>query len=614
MAATYEQQATYTITTNNVYNSRPRPIFRSMEIDMIKKWVDCAAIDIYSTEPENQLRGLITIREILAAEVKFINDIIKYVLDKISGVTFIHFIYQFQWPAHAREASWIISNITYGKSKYVTKFLENKEYTGHLIWSIDQMLKLKVSDFGENAARIVGNLAGDTNQEIKNLVKGFENTLEDAYFLHYNPDSSNAITSNIVWAMSNVVRAGLESDSEHCLDFLIQVVLQHKNNINEFREELKDALWGITYITNKDFPRVYITDSIVGDLIGLFKDSLLRPCAIRVIGNMYSCNSTPITRQTTEFLLNNFNELLELDQSDFDREILWTISNIVADEQYIGIIDPESELFEQLFEYLEIADGKILRELLYVFGNMTEHTKVYHQKLLQYNAIEIITDILRDVKNTEYIKVALYFLDNFDTLEGQNTTALFNILSVMKFYENKDISRLAAELYHKFDRFSQNEDTSDDSMPELESDTESDFVEQEPVHLTSVPPAPPVPVVSPELPRLPTPMPIPSFSLPQTLPVECDQHQHRVPQTLPPLPESEDESEDEHKHESEEGYELVNDIPQPELYKYNNGFYVTNHLFPDGTVGSKFYSYDEGIPINLMSLPIKLEFPFNLTQ
>jgi importin subunit alpha-2 len=387
--------------------------------------------DIYSSNPQDVLSGLVYVRKIsLYSEKKYREMISKpMIVNKL-----VEYLTYVDYPDHQYEAAWCLTNLLASESEISQPIIKNTMVGNYMLVLMKECANTRVRDL---AIWCLGNIAGE-GKKYRNIIigeGGFETLLDilSNGIKHENKDIDGIGTQ--VWALSNLLRYN---------NFPFQRIKQSipvlQTVLNKFSNPgiLSDSLWALYYLSsrrkNKDLMAFINANIINPDFMKFLDNDIMSTPALKLIGNLIA--GSDITTQTvldSGFLKHLPLQLISSDNSKI-KEICWIISNILAgtDNQIKMIID--SNILLLVLKLASTSDCSIKRECVYIFSNLVSNGNCMNiDYIVDLGAIKTLCLMLPSTNCPKMIKIILTALYQI-LCSGKNTFNLEKYIDQIEEY------------------------------------------------------------------------------------------------------------------------------------------------------------------------------------
>jgi importin subunit alpha-1 len=328
-------------------------------------WVIPHSVEYLSTGMRRlRHHGVVLIRKVLSVEKNPpINEVVA-----AGAVAPLARLLQAEFDVEPKlqfEAAWALSNIAAGNSEQTAVVLQ-----ANVVALAVRLLYSTNNDLAEQVAWMLGNLAGD-NSAARDLVTA-AGAMDALVARVDDPSLSAKAVANMTWTMSNLCRGKPHPRLE-----AVKVAIPPLAGLCVHKDEevSTDALWALSYIA--DFGEDALDALLAFDppLVPRFAAALhgtpsqLTP-ALRALGNLVTGNSRH-TRAVTELgFLNSMPFLLAHHKRGVQKEGLWTLSNILADDpKYIAQVLAVPGLWQHVLTHLEGSANDLVKEAAWCVSN-----------------------------------------------------------------------------------------------------------------------------------------------------------------------------------------------------------------------------------------------------
>ncbi|CAD8106015.1 unnamed protein product [Paramecium sonneborni] len=228
----------------------------------------------------------------------------------------------------------------------------------------------------------------------------------------------------IVWALSNLAKG--KPTSKFCTPGLISILSEIIISTDN-EEQLIEVIWGLSYLTQDIYEiHMQIDMKVIQKLTLLLnstKHTLIIP-ALRTIGNILAGNDEQTNQVLQTGVLQSFEKLLQHKKKSVRRDVIWSLSNIVAGTiSQIKLIIRNDSLLKPLFKQAKKNNLEITKQIAFFISNSAIYAELTDLEYLiaNYGFIQELSMLL-DKKDENIIQVTLegiYKLISKIQMEGE---------------------------------------------------------------------------------------------------------------------------------------------------------------------------------------------------
>eukprot|EP01017_Pseudomicrothorax_dubius_P030515 TRINITY_DN3818_c0_g1_i1.p1 TRINITY_DN3818_c0_g1~~TRINITY_DN3818_c0_g1_i1.p1 ORF type:complete len:482 (-),score=99.09 TRINITY_DN3818_c0_g1_i1:183-1628(-) len=346
------------------------------------------AENIKSEDIFKQHLGVIGLRKILARKT---NTPIQDVIDINLVPRLLYFMERDDQPHLQLEAAWALTNVCSG-STFQTKSIIDKGG----IKSFVRLLKNRPLNISEQAIWALGNISAEGSSQRDVILE--EGALDSVVEILLANIDNKKLWSHGRWALSNMCRGRPAPRFEYVFkSFPIFIdALQTEEN----PEVLGDCIWALTYFSEaKERIPFIIEAGTIPKLVNHLRKpqlSILIP-ALRVIGNILLGSQEQCEYVLENGILPYYDELIKHPNKAIQREICWSISNLVTSQKVIEELIQFPDIIKTLMKILESEAIDLRQEVLWTFRNIFKNGSINAiDQVVNGDFFEIIKSILQE--------------------------------------------------------------------------------------------------------------------------------------------------------------------------------------------------------------------------